>query len=175
MIITKKWLLISESRDDSNRCTPYRGKPDQHATHFPCSIRVWSWTIHLPWSAWATFRQSPRGWNMPLHKKKLLATKDRLSQPSSWVASFFLPCDSPRVGRRGFGPVITQLHQLTGVITPTCDRYVQYLLTGANPSVLSRHIRGLQPSRCRLSTYYSPTFPIDGFHFPPKGLVRSSV
>jgi hypothetical protein len=33
MTATNKRLLISESRDDSNRCTPYRGKPDQHATY----------------------------------------------------------------------------------------------------------------------------------------------
>jgi hypothetical protein len=32
-IATNKRLLISESRGDSNRCTPYRGKPDQHATY----------------------------------------------------------------------------------------------------------------------------------------------
>jgi hypothetical protein len=30
---TNKRLLISESRGDSNRCTPYRGKPDQHDTY----------------------------------------------------------------------------------------------------------------------------------------------
>jgi hypothetical protein len=30
---TNKWLLMSESRGDSNRCTPCRGKPDQHATY----------------------------------------------------------------------------------------------------------------------------------------------
>jgi hypothetical protein len=29
---TNKWLLISESHGDSNRCTHYRGKPDQHDT-----------------------------------------------------------------------------------------------------------------------------------------------
>jgi hypothetical protein len=33
MTATNKQLLISESRGDSNRCTPYRGKPDQHATY----------------------------------------------------------------------------------------------------------------------------------------------
>jgi hypothetical protein len=27
---TNKRVLISESRDDLNRCTPYRGKPDQY-------------------------------------------------------------------------------------------------------------------------------------------------
>jgi hypothetical protein len=33
MTATNKWLLISESRSDSNQCTPYRGKPDQHVTY----------------------------------------------------------------------------------------------------------------------------------------------
>jgi hypothetical protein len=30
MTAMNKRLLISESRGDSNRCTPYRGKLDQH-------------------------------------------------------------------------------------------------------------------------------------------------
>jgi hypothetical protein len=30
-----------------NRCTPCRGKPNQHATHFPRSVRVWSTTIRI--------------------------------------------------------------------------------------------------------------------------------
>jgi hypothetical protein len=33
MTATNKRLLISESHDDSNRCTPCRGKPDQRATY----------------------------------------------------------------------------------------------------------------------------------------------
>jgi hypothetical protein len=41
-----------------------------------------------------------------------------------------------------FGQVVTQIHQLTGHITIVCDRYIQYLLVGANPSVLNRHRRG---------------------------------
>jgi hypothetical protein len=32
-IVMNKRLPISESHDDSNRCTPYRGKPDQHGTY----------------------------------------------------------------------------------------------------------------------------------------------
>jgi hypothetical protein len=44
---TTKQLLISKSHGDSNRCTPYRGKPDQHTTRFPCSVRVWSRTIRI--------------------------------------------------------------------------------------------------------------------------------
>jgi hypothetical protein len=56
---------------------------------------------------------------------------------------------------------------------PAYDRYVQYLLTEANPSILNRHMQGLQPLRCRLSTSHSPTFPISGLHIPPKGPTRS--
>jgi hypothetical protein len=33
MVATNKRLLISKSRGDSNRCTPYRGKPPQHDTY----------------------------------------------------------------------------------------------------------------------------------------------
>jgi hypothetical protein len=33
MAAMNKWLLLSESHDNSNRCTPYRGKPDQHDTY----------------------------------------------------------------------------------------------------------------------------------------------
>jgi hypothetical protein len=56
--------------------------------------------------------------------------------------------------------------RLTGPISPACDRYIQYLLTGANPSVLNQHRQGLQPWRCRLATYHSPTFPTSCLHFP---------
>jgi hypothetical protein len=37
MVATNKQLLISESRGDSNRCTPYRGNPDQHDTYASCT------------------------------------------------------------------------------------------------------------------------------------------
>jgi hypothetical protein len=82
---------------------------------------------------------------MPLHLGEALATEDRLAQSSSWVTSFPLPHDNFGVGERGFGQVVTHLHQLTGPILLACDRYVQYLLTGANPLVLNRHRRGIQP------------------------------
>jgi hypothetical protein len=44
----------------------------------------------------------------------------------------------------------TNIHQqeatrFTGPISPACDRYVQYLLMGANRTVLNRHRRRLQP------------------------------
>jgi hypothetical protein len=45
-----------------------------------------------------------------------------------------------------------QAIRFTGLISPVCDQYVQYFLTGANPSVLNRHRLGLQPYRCRFAT-----------------------
>jgi hypothetical protein len=82
---------------------------------------------------------------MPIHPREVLVTEDRLARSSSWVTSFPLPHDNIGVGERGFGKVVTQLHQLTGPITLAYNRYVQYLLVGANPSVLNRHRWRLQP------------------------------
>jgi hypothetical protein len=106
-----------------------------------------------------TFHWLPRSRNRPLHPEEVLPTKDRLVQPLSWVTSFLLPCDSLGVGESGFSPMVTQLHQLTGPISLACDRYVQNLLAGANRTVLNRHRRGLQPLRCRLTTYPLPDLP----------------
>jgi hypothetical protein len=49
--------------------------------------------------------------------------------------------------------------RLTWPISLTCDHYIQYLLVGANPSVLNRHKHELQPWRCCLSTSHCVTFP----------------
>jgi hypothetical protein len=47
MALMNKWLLIFESCGDSNRCTPCRGKPNQHFTRIPRSVRLWSQTIRI--------------------------------------------------------------------------------------------------------------------------------
>jgi hypothetical protein len=122
-----------------------------------------------------TFHWLPQSRNKPLHPEEVLATKDRLAQSSSWVASFPLPCDSPGIGERTFGPMVTQLHQLTRPISPACDRYIQYLLVGANPLVLNRHRWGLQPWRCRLATYPLPDLPNQLSPLSPNGPARSPV
>jgi hypothetical protein len=49
--------------------------------------------------------------------------------------------------------------RLIGPISPACDRYVQYLLAGANRTVLNRHRQWLQPWRCQLVTYLLPDLP----------------
>jgi hypothetical protein len=85
----------------------------------------------------------------------------------------------PRVDHWSSGGKVTlcwrQTTRLTRPISPACDWYVKYLLTGVNSSVLNRHRWGLQPWRRRLSTYHSLTFPTDGLPFPPTGPTRSPV
>jgi hypothetical protein len=68
--------------------------------------------------------------------------------------------------------------RFTEPISSACDRYVQYLLMGANWMVLNRHRRGLQPWRCRLATYPLPTFPTRCLPFPlvaPPGLYFNKI
>jgi hypothetical protein len=60
-----------------------------------------------------------------------------------------------------------------GPISLTCDRYIQYLLTGANRTVLNRPRRGLQPWRYRLATYPLPDLPNQLSPFSTNGPARS--
>jgi hypothetical protein len=59
-----------------------------------------------------------------------------------------------------------------GPISPACDRYVQYLLMGVNQTVLNRHRRGLQPWRCRLTTYPLSDLPNQLSPLSPSGPAR---
>jgi hypothetical protein len=62
-----------------------------------------------------------------------------------------------------------QATRFTRPISPTCDRYVQYLLMGANRTIVNRHRRGLQPWRCRLATYPLPDLPNQLSPLSPSG------
>jgi hypothetical protein len=169
MTATNKRLLISESRGDSNRCTPCRGKPDQHATRFPHSVRIWSMIIRISRGPHiATFRtvvnrfeqiHCTREEGLPTQSTARWLTDPRvhtqlLSHNSLWSSGKKLSfCWHPTT-------------RLTGPISLTCDRYVQYLLAGANPSVLNWHRQRLPPWRCQFATYHSLTFPTSCLHFP---------
>jgi hypothetical protein len=48
MAATNKRLLISESRSDLNRCTPCRGKPNQHAFHTRFALGPRPYISHGP-------------------------------------------------------------------------------------------------------------------------------
>jgi hypothetical protein len=68
-----------------------------------------------------------------------------------------------------------QATRLTGPKSPACDRYVQYLLTSTNPSVLKRHRRRLPHRNLRITTSLFPPFPSECSTDPPKWLRPISI
>jgi hypothetical protein len=170
---TNKRLLISESR-----CTPHRKKPDQHTTRFPRSVHVGPSTIRISCGPHiVTLRevinsdgQSHCSWEKGLPTQ---STTQQLTDP--WVRTQF-PSQASQWSNGGKATLYWWLTtRLTGPITLACNQYVQYLLMGANPSVLNRHTWELQPWRRRLSTYHSLTFPNNGLPFPLEGPTWSLV
>jgi hypothetical protein len=142
---TNKRLLIYESHDDSNWCTPCRGKPDQHVTH-ASHVSPRTPGVHF-------LRVVPIRGNLSrvidrveqahCSREEGLPTQ---STTHRWpirrsIPSFSLEPANEAVGTK---PSIYQwlATRLTGPISPVCDRYVQYLLTGANRTVLNRHRGG---------------------------------
>jgi hypothetical protein len=174
----KPAILISESRGDSNRCTPCRGKLNQHATCIPRSVRVWSQTIRFSRDQRiAIFHEVINGF-VQIHCpwEEGLLTQSTARRPfDPWVRTQLLSHNSQWGNGEKTSWCCQPATRLTRPISPACDRYVQYLLAGANTSVLNRHRRGLQPWRHRLSTYHSPTFPTDSLSFPPMGPAWSPV
>jgi hypothetical protein len=178
MAVTNKRLLISESLGDLNWCTPCREKPNQHATHFPRLVHLWSKTIHISCGPHIAIFctvinrferiHCPQEEGLPTQ-----STAHRLID--SWVRTQLLSHNSQWSSGKKSTFCWHLTTRLTGPISPACDRYVQYLLTGVNPSVLNRPRWGLKPWRCRLITYHSLTFPTSCLHFPPKGPTWSPV
>jgi hypothetical protein len=152
---TNKWLLTSESHVNLNRCTPYMRKPDQHTTHFPRSVRVCPSTIRISrGQRIATFHESLTDFDGSHYSwEKGLPTQSiacRLTD--SQVRIQFLSQANQWSSRLKTSFYRWHVTRLTEPISPACDQYVQYFLTGANPSVLNRQRRGWQPWRCCLAT-----------------------
>jgi hypothetical protein len=79
-------------------------------------------------------------------REKGLLTQSTARRPSdSWVRTQLLSHNSQRAVGKSQAPVDNRLLGLSGLYHRACDRYVQYLLAGANRTVLNRHMRGLQP------------------------------
>jgi hypothetical protein len=151
-------------------------KSDQHATRIPRLVRVWSQTTRISCvQCIATFRVVINKVEQGYCSRKKGSQHN--PQHDGWPIRGSVPSFSPEPTNEEVGAKPTfywrPASRLTGPISPIWDRYVQYLLTGANPLVLNQHRRGLQPWRCRLATSHSPIFPTDCLHFPPKGPARS--
>jgi hypothetical protein len=170
MVARNKRLLIFKSRGDSNRRTPYRGKADQHDTYaFHASLRTlgvrFMWVVPIRGNLLRVINrveQDHYSWEKGLPTQ---FTTRRL--PDSWVHTQFLS----RVNLKAVGvkPSIYrwQTTRLIGPISPACDRYIQYLLTGTNSSVLNWHRQGLPHRNLRIATALSPLFPFECFTGPP--------
>jgi hypothetical protein len=128
------------------------------------------------WQPSTSHRQS---WTESLLLRK--RTPDTIpSTPADWSAGPYLVSLLSQPMKQWTKPNIHQ-QQATGYtrpISPACDRYVQYLLMGANRTVLNRHMRGYNLEGARLPHTHSPTFPTSCLPFPlvaPPGLQFNQV
>jgi hypothetical protein len=175
---TNKRLLISVSHADSNWCTPCRGKLDIHDTYAshanpPTPYIHFLRAIHVQGNISQAIINV--GQTLLLSRKRAPDTTPSLAEWYTGLPPSFSPNIVIEAAMKAKHLLMNKLHQFTGPITPACDRYVQYLLVGANPSILNRHNRGLEAWRYRLSTYHSLTFPTSGLHFTLKGPSQSQV
>jgi hypothetical protein len=150
-----KRLLISESRGNSNRCTPCRGKSDQHATyasHFsprtPGVRFLWAVPIRDNLSLAPTkLKQAPTPGGSLGNKRQ--------TGPVVVVLGDLIPPPMRQPCSRGerFRP---NGHTATSAYWAhnTSMRSVRLILAcGANQTILNRLRQGLQPWRCQLATY----------------------
>jgi hypothetical protein len=169
MVVTNKRLLISESRDDSNWCTPYRENPTNtthtlstpvhvRPTYASCGRSLYVTTFHESLTGLDRYYYSREKCSRLQLSARLSGPRDPpqfLSQHSHW---------SSRLKPSTYGCRATRL---TGPISLACDRYIQYLLTGTNPLVLNRHRRGLPHRKPQNSHNTLPALSFRGFHWSP--------
>jgi hypothetical protein len=150
---TNKRLLISESCGNSNRCTPYRGKPDQHDTYashvsprtlgvrflraVPVRVNL-SWVIN-------------RVGHSPCSQEKGLSTQSttcRLTDPQ--ICTQFLSSANQWRSEESQISINSRLLGLPGI-------YHWHVMSTFNTCS-----RRLQAWRYQLSTHHSLTFSTDG-------------
>jgi hypothetical protein len=115
--VTNKRLLISESHGDSNRCTPCKEKPDQHATQFPCSVHIWSMTIRISRGSHITTFHTVINRFEQIHctrEEGLLTQSTARRSSNPWVHTQLLSHNSQRAVGKSQAPVDNQLLGLLG-------------------------------------------------------------
>jgi hypothetical protein len=141
---TNKRLLISESRGDSNRCGKTR--PTRHV-RFPHQSTYAQRTLPAGGSrTWQPSSSHQQSWTESLLPRKR-APDTIPSTPADRSAGSYPISLLSQPMKQWRKPNIHQQHttRFTEPISPACDRYVQYLLMGANRMDLNRHRWGLQP------------------------------
>jgi hypothetical protein len=125
---------------------------------------------YLTWSAYSNpswvINSVGRILMLPRKKWSCLHLSARLSGP--WDPPQFLSQHSHWSSSHKPSICWRQATRLIGPISPACDRYVQYLVTGTNPSVLNRHKRGLPHRNLRIRTTLFPSFTSKCSTGPPK-------
>jgi hypothetical protein len=170
MAATNKRLLISESRGDSNRYTPCRGKSDQHdryTSHASPRTPGVRFLRAVPVRGnllWVTDRV---GRILLLPRK---SAPDSTSHPG-WVARrthlVFSPTTAIEVVVLSQAPVDGPLLGLLGPYHRHVISMFKYLLTGTNPSVLDWHRWWLPHRKHQNSHNTLPALLFRGFHWSP--------
>jgi hypothetical protein len=154
------------------------GENSTNMSRFPRLVHVWSTTIRISRSPHIAIFHTVVNIFEQIHCTReewvpTQSTARRLIDP--WVRTQLLSHNSPWSNGKKSSFSWHPTTMLTGPISLTCDRYVQYLLTEGNSSVINWHRRGLQLWRCRLVTYHSSTFSTSYLHFSPKVPIQSLV
>jgi hypothetical protein len=171
MAATNKRLLISESHGVLNRCTPYRGKPDQHdmyASHAsPRMPSVRFLRVPRMWQPFTSHRQS---WAGPLLPRKraldtihnALADRSVGLYPASLLSQLMKQWGQSQASISG---------KLLGLLGP----YHQHAIGTFNtcslvptPRSLTNTGGGYHIENLGIATALSPPFPSEGSTDPPK-------
>jgi hypothetical protein len=169
MTTTNKRLLISESCGDLNRCTPCRGKPDQHATHFSCLVFIWSTTICISCGPHiATFHTVINRFEQ-IHytREEGLPTQSTAQQPSNpRVRTQLLSHNSQRAVEKSQAPVDNRLLGLPGPYHRHAIGTYNTCSRGPTEWSLINTGRGYNLGGAGLPHTHSPTLPTSCPHFP---------
>jgi hypothetical protein len=182
MTVTNKRLLISESRGDSNQCTPCRGKPDQHdtyASHASARTPGVRFLRAVPVRGNLS-RSLQQRWTEPLLPRKKGSRHN--PQRAGWPIRGFIPSFSPVPAIEAVGVKPPSVgNQLLGLPGPyhrhaigtfnTCSR-------GPTEWSSTNLGGGYNLGGAGLSHTHSPTFPTSCLHFPlmaPPGLHFNQV
>jgi hypothetical protein len=172
MAATNKRLLISESRGDSNRCTPYRGNPTNTTRTLPTSVHVRPTYSSYGWSPYvATFHTDP-------------TELDRFTAPNStsqpgWVVRGTCLNFSPNTAIEAVRLTQTSVdNRLLGLPSPYHRHTIGTFNTCSwvpTPRSLTNTGGGYHIENLRIATALSPSFPFEGSTDPPNGPARSQI
>jgi hypothetical protein len=152
---------IRESRRFESMYTLQEKTRPTHHTLSTLSPRMVHNHMYLMWSIYSNLLYSRQQiWTDPLDPRR--RAPDTIHSTTTVRSSGLYPASlsqQPKSSGEKSSSCWQPTTRLIGPISPACDRYVQYLLAEANRTVLNRHMRGLQPWRCQLTTYPLPDLP----------------